>query len=65
MLSPSPLLQPVLSLALPAIQDVKGGEGLSSLWNVFTKCKDNIEQGDRLENISWSETVFLLPSPLL
>jgi hypothetical protein len=44
---------PVLNVQLPAIQDVKGGEGLSSLWTVFSKCKDSIEEGGRLENISW------------
>lgn len=45
MLQPSPLPQPVLSVALPAIEDVKGGEGLSSLWHVFSKCKEFTQDG--------------------
>ncbi|KAL7411319.1 hypothetical protein BDY24DRAFT_396379 [Mrakia frigida] len=53
MLHPSPLPHPVLNVALPAINDCKGGEALSSLWTVFSKCKDSIEDGSRLENISW------------
>jgi len=26
---------------------------ISAIWGVFTKCKDNLENGHRLENLSW------------
>lgn len=48
-----PPQSPYLQVALPLIEDVKGGEGLSSLWRVFTKCQESIQDGSRLENISW------------
>lgn len=44
---------PVLSLAFPAVKDVRGVEGVSGLWHVFTRCKAHLADGDRLENISW------------
>jgi hypothetical protein len=72
---------PVLNVAYPAVQDIRGPEGLSSLWHgklhgllcrlsssqgatdvkqlglippaVFSKCKGSLQDGPRLENISW------------
>lgn len=53
---------PYLQVALPLIEDVKGGEGLGSLWRVFTKCQSSIQDGSRLENISWRYVLFCLPA---
>ncbi|KAI0245974.1 hypothetical protein BJV78DRAFT_1356447 [Lactifluus subvellereus] len=44
---------PVLSLAADAIKDLDGGDTLSHLWTIFTKCKESLQDGRRLENISW------------
>ncbi|KAI0030596.1 hypothetical protein K488DRAFT_27889, partial [Vararia minispora EC-137] len=44
---------PVLSVAVDVVRDLDGKEALSGLWNVFTKCKDSLQDGYRLENISW------------
>jgi len=54
---------PYLQVALPLIEDVKGGEGLGSLWRVFTKCQGSIQDGSRLENISWRCVPILLLPP--
>ncbi|KAI7849384.1 hypothetical protein BDC45DRAFT_560924 [Circinella umbellata] len=46
---------PVLSLAIPNIcqsNDITA-ENISSMWSVFSKCQDHIENGRRLENLSW------------
>ncbi|KAH9052701.1 hypothetical protein EDB87DRAFT_1656128 [Lactarius vividus] len=44
---------PVLSLTSDALKDLDGHDALSSLWTVFTKCKESLQDGRRLENISW------------
>ncbi|KAK9894735.1 hypothetical protein P389DRAFT_100652 [Cystobasidium minutum MCA 4210] len=46
---------PVLSLELENISKLsKGGrEGLSYMWSVFSRCKESIRDGRRLENLSW------------
>jgi hypothetical protein len=47
--------QPVLTLAIDTLQKLNtiDEKQLSTIWNLFTKCKDNIENGRRLENLSW------------
>lgn len=47
--------EPVLSLAIANINkiDTVDCDRLSSLWTVFTKCAENLENGRRLENLSW------------
>ncbi|OLL24236.1 hypothetical protein NEOLI_003810 [Neolecta irregularis DAH-3] len=52
---PTALADPVLSLAVNNIHkiDAINAECLSSMWTVFTKCKENLENGRRLENLSW------------
>ncbi|KIJ13152.1 hypothetical protein PAXINDRAFT_117466 [Paxillus involutus ATCC 200175] len=44
---------PVLSVTADAVRDLQGHEALSSLWMIFTKCKESLQDGRRLENISW------------
>ncbi|KAF7732786.1 hypothetical protein EC973_000060 [Apophysomyces ossiformis] len=46
---------PVLSLAVPNIHKLNAltSDNLSCMWTVFSKCKENLENGRRLENISW------------
>lgn len=46
---------PVLSLAIPNIHKLNdiNTDDLSCMWTVFSKCKDNLENGRRLENMSW------------
>ncbi|PFH48306.1 hypothetical protein AMATHDRAFT_91065, partial [Amanita thiersii Skay4041] len=44
---------PVLAVAADAVRDLDGREALSSLWTLFTKCKESLQDGRRLENISW------------
>ncbi|CAO3610049.1 unnamed protein product [Mucor hiemalis] len=46
---------PVLSLAIPNIHKLNdiNTDNLSCMWTVFSKCKDNLENGRRLENMSW------------
>lgn len=53
--SPSLLDQPVLTLAIDNLAKLNNidEKQLSAIWNLFTKCKDNLENGRRLENISW------------
>ncbi|KAK4058309.1 hypothetical protein OIO90_000466 [Microbotryomycetes sp. JL221] len=45
----------ILSLAPDSLASLGelNGESLSELWAVFTKCKDNLQNGRRLENLSW------------
>ncbi|GAA98779.1 hypothetical protein E5Q_05467 [Mixia osmundae IAM 14324] len=43
---------PVLSLVFDNIAKMEELE-LGSMWNVFSKCKDTLENGRRLENLSW------------
>ncbi|KAI9303839.1 hypothetical protein BJ944DRAFT_241095 [Cunninghamella echinulata] len=40
-------------LEIPSIQKAMTIDELSSMWNVFSKCKNSIENGRRLENLSW------------
>ncbi|KZT23323.1 hypothetical protein NEOLEDRAFT_1136667 [Neolentinus lepideus HHB14362 ss-1] len=51
MLAPFP--SPVLALAPDVLKDLEGREALSGLWTLFTKCKESLQDGRRLENISW------------
>jgi hypothetical protein len=60
---------PVLSVTHDAVKDLQGQDALSALWTskldfvlsvsfltlflVFTKCKESLQDGRRLENISW------------
>ncbi|KAG1821592.1 uncharacterized protein BJ212DRAFT_1332256 [Suillus subaureus] len=44
---------PVLSVAPDAVKDLQGQDALSALWTIFTKCKESLQDGRRLENISW------------
>ncbi|KAI7877082.1 uncharacterized protein EV154DRAFT_62809 [Mucor mucedo] len=46
---------PVLSLDIPNIQKLNtiNADDLSCMWTVFSKCKDSLENGRRLENMSW------------
>ncbi|KAI8138909.1 hypothetical protein BJV82DRAFT_673251 [Fennellomyces sp. T-0311] len=43
----------VLSLAVPTQLKDMTTDNISAMWNVFSKCKDNLENGRRLENLSW------------
>lgn len=47
--------QPVLALAFNNINKIDrvDCDQLSSLWTVFTKCAESLENGRRLENLSW------------
>ncbi|EMD31517.1 hypothetical protein CERSUDRAFT_162949 [Gelatoporia subvermispora B] len=44
---------PILSVAADVVKDLEGDEALCSLWALFTKCKESLKDGRRLENISW------------
>ncbi|KAG2112176.1 hypothetical protein BD769DRAFT_1642611 [Suillus cothurnatus] len=44
---------PVLSVTHDAVKDLQGQDALSALWTIFTKCKESLQDGRRLENISW------------
>ncbi|KAH9910327.1 uncharacterized protein BXZ73DRAFT_58654 [Epithele typhae] len=44
---------PILSVAADVVKDLEGEDALCSLWALFTKCKDSLNDGPRLENISW------------
>ncbi|OAX42714.1 hypothetical protein K503DRAFT_766506 [Rhizopogon vinicolor AM-OR11-026] len=44
---------PVLSVTADAVKDLQGQDALSALWTLFTKCKESLQEGRRLENISW------------
>ncbi|KAI0039035.1 DUF1752-domain-containing protein, partial [Auriscalpium vulgare] len=44
---------PVLSVAADVLKDLDGGDALGGLWTLFTKCKESLQDGRRLENISW------------
>ncbi|KAH6600680.1 hypothetical protein BASA50_002064 [Batrachochytrium salamandrivorans] len=52
---PPALPEPVLTLSIDNLVKLTSidMDDLSTIWNVFTKCKDNLENGRRLENISW------------
>ncbi|KZT00959.1 uncharacterized protein LAESUDRAFT_687411 [Laetiporus sulphureus 93-53] len=44
---------PVLSVAADVVEELDGEDALYALWNLFTKCKESLKDGRRLENISW------------
>ncbi|TBU44324.1 hypothetical protein BD309DRAFT_43658 [Dichomitus squalens] len=44
---------PILSVAADVVKDIEGEDALCSLWALFTKCKESLKDGRRLENISW------------
>ncbi|KAH9970644.1 hypothetical protein BGW80DRAFT_1176016 [Lactifluus volemus] len=44
---------PVLCLVSDSLKDIDGGDALSGLWSIFTRCKGSLQDGRRLENISW------------
>ncbi|KAI0950724.1 hypothetical protein AcW1_007960 [Taiwanofungus camphoratus] len=44
---------PILSVAADVVQDLEGEDALYGLWTLFTKCKESLKDGRRLENISW------------
>ncbi|KAG8213478.1 hypothetical protein J3R82DRAFT_12015 [Butyriboletus roseoflavus] len=44
---------PILSVTAEAVRDLQGQDALHGLWTVFTKCKESVQDGHRLENISW------------
>ncbi|KAM5539216.1 hypothetical protein V8D89_007089 [Ganoderma adspersum] len=44
---------PILSVAADVVKDLEGEDALCSLWTLFTKCKESLKDGRRLENISW------------
>ncbi|PWN54069.1 hypothetical protein IE53DRAFT_359482 [Violaceomyces palustris] len=52
---PTSLPDPVLALSLANVQKLNdlNLDQLANLWNVFTKCKESLESGRRLENLSW------------
>ncbi|KAJ3055294.1 hypothetical protein HK097_010951 [Rhizophlyctis rosea] len=52
---PAHLTEPVLTLAFGNLQKLQtiDESDIQTIWNVFSKCKDNLENGRRLENISW------------
>ncbi|KAJ3021713.1 hypothetical protein HKX48_007999 [Thoreauomyces humboldtii] len=47
--------QPVICLAFANIQEITtiDARDIGTIWNAFTKCKNSLESGRRLENISW------------
>lgn len=52
----SPVVQPLLTLSPGAIRqavDASDPAALFEIWTVFTRCKDKIANGRRLENLSW------------
>ncbi|KAI0819287.1 hypothetical protein BC628DRAFT_1342326 [Trametes gibbosa] len=44
---------PILSVAADVVRDLDGEDTLCTLWALFTKCKESLKDGRRLENISW------------
>lgn len=52
---PSSLPDPVLALSMDNVLKLNdlNLDQLANLWNVFTKCKESLESGRRLENLSW------------
>ncbi|TPX50699.1 hypothetical protein SeLEV6574_g00735 [Synchytrium endobioticum] len=59
-----PLSQPVLTLKLDNLTKMENidVDELSTIWSVFTKTKDNLENGRRLENLSWRLWTTVSPS---
>ncbi len=52
---PTALPDPVLALSMDNVLKLNdlNLDQLANLWNVFTKCKESLESGRRLENLSW------------
>jgi hypothetical protein len=51
---PSKHTEPILNIAIDNLEKIGTGEAeMYSIWRLFTKCKDNLENGDRLQNLSW------------
>ncbi|KAI9672453.1 MAG: hypothetical protein M1829_004532 [Trizodia sp. TS-e1964] len=52
---PSRLGAPVLSVDAAKMHkvDTRNAENLFGMWTVFSKCAESIEEGRRLENLSW------------
>ncbi|KAJ4477536.1 hypothetical protein J3R30DRAFT_3334320 [Lentinula aciculospora] len=44
---------PVLNVSVDALKDLDGPEALAGLWFLFSKCQTSLNEGKRLENISW------------
>ncbi|OCH86481.1 DUF1752-domain-containing protein [Obba rivulosa] len=44
---------PILSVAADVVKELEGDDALCGLWALFTKCKESLKDGRRLENISW------------
>ncbi|KAI8814188.1 hypothetical protein BJ742DRAFT_766602 [Cladochytrium replicatum] len=49
------LQETVLTFAVDKVSNMKSidDQDISAMWTVFTKCKDGLENGRRLENMSW------------
>lgn len=54
---PAHLAAPVLTVAFEEMarlsNDANAQTELPLLWNLFTKCKENVQEGSRLENLTW------------
>ncbi|PGH08236.1 hypothetical protein GX51_01390 [Blastomyces parvus] len=66
---PSRLNSPVLSVDAAKIHEVdtRNAESLHGMWMVFSKCADYMEEGRRLENLSWrlwTRETFCVEPPL-
>ncbi|KAK2784172.1 hypothetical protein FQN53_008781 [Emmonsiellopsis sp. PD_33] len=66
---PSRLSTPVLSVDPAKIHEVdtRNAESLHGMWMVFSKCADFMEEGRRLENLSWrlwTRETFCVEPPL-
>ncbi|OJD22136.1 hypothetical protein ACJ73_06520 [Blastomyces percursus] len=66
---PSRLSSPVLSVDAAKIHEVdtRNAESLHGMWMVFSKCADYMEEGRRLENLSWrlwTRETFCVEPPL-
>ncbi|KAI0342850.1 hypothetical protein BDW22DRAFT_159012 [Trametopsis cervina] len=44
---------PILSVSPEVVRDLEGEDALYGMWTVFTKCKQSLKDGRRLENMSW------------
>ncbi|KAL9610399.1 MAG: hypothetical protein Q9167_004909 [Letrouitia subvulpina] len=68
---PSKLATPLLSVDTAKMHqiDTRNVENLFGMWTVFSKCADSLEDGRRLENLSWRiwnrETLCCEPQPHL
>lgn len=66
---PHRLTTPVLTVDAAKIHEVdtRNAESLHGMWMVFSKCADYMEQGRRLENLSWrlwNRETFCVPPPI-